>query len=242
MLKVCIKWLMPVIWLAAAQIAAASTFDISPIRAELSGQHRIQALTLTNVDDAPVVIQMRLVRWSQENGADRLEDTRDLLAAPPVMQIPAHGEQIIRVALRRAPDPSRELSYRVIFQEVPRAAPKNFMGLRIALRLSVPVFVAPAHGKAHARLAWSAQWLPGGKLRLSAANRGTGHIQVTDFALRFGASPLPATGISAKYVLPGSTMSWTLTPPAGVDHHAAVSIHGHSDQGDFSANVAIHAR
>ncbi len=136
------------IFAALAAPATASTFNISPIRAELSGSHRTEALTIMNADDSPVVVQIRVVRWSQKDGAEQLEDTRELLATPPVLQIAANGQQIIRVALRRDPDSAQELTYRVIFEEVPQAAPKEFTGLRVALRLSIPVFVAPAHGKA----------------------------------------------------------------------------------------------
>ncbi len=77
-------------------------------------------------DDSPVVVQIRVVRWSQKGGAEQLEDTRELLVTPPVLQIPANSQQIVRVALRREPDGAQELTYRVIFEEVPQAAPQGF--------------------------------------------------------------------------------------------------------------------
>jgi fimbrial chaperone protein len=227
--------------LAATAIAApasASTFNISPIRAQLSAGHRTEALTITNAEDNPVVVQIRVVRWSQANGAEELVDTRELLATPPVLQIPANSQQIIRVALRRDPDPAQELTYRVIFEEVPQAAPKDFTGLRVALRLSIPIFVAPAQGKANADLAWASRWLPNGQLELAATNNGSGHLQITDFEAQFPGSLMPLRGVTSKYVLPGSRMSWTLTPPADANRQGAIPIRGHSDQGDFSADVA----
>jgi fimbrial chaperone protein len=223
---------------AAALPASASTFNISPIRAELTPAHRTEALTIMNADDSPVVVQIRVVRWSQKGGAELLEDTRELLATPPVLQIPANGQQIIRVALRREPDPAQELTYRVIFEEVPQAAPKDFVGLRVALRLSIPVFIAPAHGKANAELAWQSRWLPNGQVELAATNTGSAHLQITDFEAQFPGSLMPLRGIASKYVLPGSRMSWTLTPPADASRQGAIPIRGHSDQGDFSADVA----
>jgi len=236
--KVWMRRLTPAFLLAAAVPAAASTFNISPVRVELDAVHRMGVLTLTNADQHPVVVELRIVKWSQTQGADRLVDTRDLLATPPVLQIPAGAAQIIRVALRRAPDPVRELSYRVIFQEVPQAAPKNFTGLRVALRLSVPVFVAPNHGKAAAALSWAAHWLPDGRLDLQAANGGTAHLQVTDFDVDIKHAAQPLRAITAKYILPGSRASWTLRAPADADRLGPIVIHGHSDQGDFSADVA----
>ncbi len=218
--------------------ASASTFNISPIRAELSGSHRTEALTITNADDSPVVVQIRVVSWSQKSGTEELVDTRELLATPPVLQIAPMGQQIIRVALRREPDPAQELTYRVILEEVPQAAPKDFVGLRVALHLSIPVFVAPAHGKASPEVAWESRWLPNGQLEIAATNNGSGHLQITDFEARFPGSLMPLRGVTSKYVLPGSRMSWTLTPPADATRSGAIPIRGHSDQGDFSADVA----
>lgn len=223
---------------AMAAPAGASTFNISPIRAELASGHRTEALTITNAEDNPVVVQVRVVRWSQKDGAEELVDTRELLATPPVLQIPANSQQIIRVALRRDPDPQQELTYRVIFEEVPQAAPKDFTGLRVALRLSIPIFVAPARGKANADLAWASRWLPNGQLELAATNNGSGHLQITDFEAQFPGSLMPLRGVTSKYVLAGSRMSWTLTAPADALKHGAIPIRGHSDQGDFSADVA----
>jgi fimbrial chaperone protein len=227
--------------LVTAAVAApvnASTFNISPIRAELAAGHRTEALTIVNADDSPVVVQIRVVRWSQKDGSERLEDSRELLATPPVLQIPANGQQIVRVALRRDPDPAEELTYRVIFEEVPQAAPKDFVGLRVALRLSIPVFVAPAHGKSNPQVAWQSHWLSNGQLELAATNSGNGHLQITDFEAQFPGSLMPLRGITSKYVLPGSRMSWILTPPADAKRQGVIPIHGHTDQGDFSADVA----
>ena len=223
---------------AAAAPAAASTFNISPIRAQLTAGHPTEALTIMNADDSPVVVQVRVVSWSQKSGTEQLEDTRELLATPPVLQIPANGQQIVRVALRRDPDPAQELTYRVIFEEVPQAAPKDFVGLRVALRLSIPIFVAPAHGDANAQVAWESRWLPNGQLEVAATNSGSGHLQITDFEAQFPGSLMPLRGVTSKYVLPGSRMSWILTPPADATRQGSIPIHGHSDQGDFSADVA----
>ncbi len=225
--------------LAAAVPASASTFNISPIRAQLSGAHRAEALTLMNADDHPVVVQIHVVRWSQQNGEEQLDDSRELLATPPVLQIPAMSEQIVRVALRREPDASCELAYRVIFEEVPQAVPKEFSGLQVALRLSVPVFVAPAHGGTSADVSWESHWLPSGQLEVAATNHGNGHLQITDFGVQLPGAAGPMRGITTKYILPGSRMTWALPSTPGANVTGPIVIHGHSDQGEFSADAAI---
>lgn len=228
------------ICLALSAPAAASTFNIAPIRVQLSAAHRTGVLTLTNADDEPVVVQVHLVAWSQQDGEERLDETREMLVTPPVLQIPANGAQVIRVALRREPDPARELSYRVILEEVPQAAPDSAIGLRVALRLSVPIFVAPIQGSPNADLAWETRRLADGKIEVAASNRGTGHVQVSGFDLQMAGAGEPLRAVGAKYVLPGSRMTWTLTPDAGSDAggRRPLVIHGHGDQGEFSAPVA----
>ncbi len=227
--------------LAACTQVEASSFDIAPIRAELNAGQRTEALTLTNEDDAPVVVEVRLLAWSQSGGEERLEDTRDLLVTPPVLQVPAHGEQIVRVALRGVPDAVREMSYRLVLQEVPQAAPSDFTGLRVALRLSVPVFVAPAHGKARGQLEWEMHALPDGKLEVAATNRGSGHVQVIDFELDAPQGAAGATGalkaLTPRYVLPGSRIVWVLKPDAGNAPSGQWRLRGHSDQGELAADV-----
>jgi fimbrial chaperone protein len=226
--------------IAGAAPALASSFNISPIRVELASGRRTEALTIKNADEAPVVVQVHVVAWSQKDGVDQYDATREMLVTPPVLQLPANGEQIVRVALRGQPDRSQELAYRVVFEEVPQAAPAGFTGLRVALRLSVPIFIAPAAGKPHADLAWEMHALPGGEVEVAATNSGSAHSHVTDFEVQpsgtADAGPPALRGMTGKYVLPGSRVNWVLkaepTPAAGT-----YIIHGHSDQGEFSAEV-----
>jgi fimbrial chaperone protein len=220
--------------IAGAAPALASSFNISPIRVELASGRRTEALTLRNADEAPVVVQVHVVAWSQRDGVDQFDATHEMLVTPPVLQLPGNGEQIVRVALRGQPDRSQELAYRVVFEEVPQAAPAGFTGLRVALRLSVPIFIAPAVGKAHADLSWELHALPDGQLEVAATNHGSAHSQVTDFEVQSSGAPL--RGMTGKYVLPGSRVSWVLKGEPGAGQ-ATYSIHGHSDQGEFSAEV-----
>jgi fimbrial chaperone protein len=224
--------------LAAACPAAAGTFSIAPVRVELAGSERTAVLTVHNDDAAPLVVQVSTLNWTQAGGEEATAPTRELLATPPVFTLPPNGEQIVRVALRREPDATRELDYRLLLAEVPQAADKDFTGLRVALRLSIPVFVK-ASSSAAAQLRWNARWLPDGGLSVSATNEGLTHQQVSDFTLHFAGSESPARGVVSRYVLPGSTVTWKIAPPAGVAHDAAISIRGASDQGDFQADVAF---
>jgi fimbrial chaperone protein len=224
--------------LAAAVPAAAGNFSVAPVRIDLEGAQRTAVITVHNQDEAPLLIQVSSLLWSQPGGEEKYEPTREVLATPPVFTLPAHGEQIVRVALRRDSDPTRELSFRLLLTEVPQSTDPNFSGLRVALQLSLPVFIKPA-AVAAASLAWHGQWQPDGTLSVSASNSGAAHLQISDFLLQFrGTSETPHAAVT-RYVLPGSTVSWTIKAPAGVAHDADILVHGYSDQGEFQADVAI---
>jgi fimbrial chaperone protein len=223
--------------LAATPFACAGNFGVSPLRVDLKAAHRLEVLTVTNSDDQPLAIQVQLLLWSQQDGEEQYVDTRDLLATPPIFKMGPHGQQIIRIALRREPDPARELDYRVLITEIPQPPAKDFSGLQIALRMSLPIFVAPAVPE-HAELQWQAHWSSDGSLQISATNAGNAHAKVTDFDVRFDGSDSPAHVAVTRYVLPGSRVSWTLRPEGGTNRQAAIHLHGTTDRGEFAADVA----
>jgi fimbrial chaperone protein len=190
--------------------ASAGTFTISPLKVELSAQSTTAALTVRNEDEAAVVVQAETLLWKQAAGEDVLEPTRDVLVSPAVFTLPGKGSQLVRVALRRAADPARELSYRLILQEVPQQAKPGFTGLQVALRLSLPVFVAST-APSQAELAWSATRDPDGQLVLRAENTGEAHAKVLGLTL----TPLDGAGPALQqsvvhYVLPAEHRTWTI--------------------------------
>jgi len=224
--------------LAAAGTAAAGNFSVAPVRVELQGSQRTAVITVHNNDSAPLLIQVSTLAWSQTGGEEKYDATRELLATPPIFTLPAQGEQIVRIALRREPDATRELDYRLMLAEVPQSADKDFTGLRVALHLSLPVFVKANSASAPA-LSWSGQWQSDGTLTVSATNTGLTHLQVSDFNLSFAGTDQSVHAAVTRYVLPGSTVTWQLKPAGGVPHAVAAVIHGYSDQGDFQADLAL---
>jgi fimbrial chaperone protein len=195
--------------------AHAGTFSISPIRLDLSAQTRSAALTVRN-DDREVMVQAEVMLWEQVDGQDKLTQTRDLLVSPAVFTLPPEGSQLVRVALRNPPaETGRELSYRLILQEVPQSADPHFSGLQVALRLSVPVFVAIA-GTTGPALAWSASASPEGQLTITAQNSGDVHARIHGFSVVPAAGDrAPLAQPVASYLLPGESRSWNLSEQQG---------------------------
>jgi len=166
-------------------------------------------MTVRN-DERETVVQAEVMLWEQVDGEDRLTPTRDLLVSPAVFTLPAKGSQLVRVALRNPPaDTRRELSYRLILQEVPQKANPEFTGLQVALRLSIPVFVAN-EGTTGPAIDWSAA-TSGEGLTLTAKNSGDVHTRIHGFSVA------PAVGDGkplvqpvGSYILPGQARSWSL--------------------------------
>ena len=220
--------------LAATGTAAASTLGVAPVRADLSSAATIAVVTVHNSEDAAVVVQARPALWTQHDEHDQLDETHELLVTPPLFTIPPKGEQTVRVALLRKPDASRELDYRLVLSEVPPVAAPESNQLRVALRITLPVFVKAATSTSP-DLSWHHTTLPNGTLRIEARNNGSAHLQVLAFDVDTGRSEQPLHTDSSRYVLPGSVAHWDLQPARGTPAAAHLIIHGHSDAGDLNA-------
>jgi fimbrial chaperone protein len=219
--------------------ALAGSIAVNPIRVNLSTTQTTSALVVRNSGAEPSVVQLQIVSWSQQDGKDVYVPTKDLLGTPPIFTVPAGGSQTVRVGLRQRTDARNEGTYRLILQEVPPPPKAEFRGLQVALRLSVPVFVAPALAQA-STLAWSAELTSQGDLKIAAVNAGNTHVQVLKVKLSSGGTELsPTTPVEAAYVLPGQHREWimrfTSAPTAG----KTVRVAAQTDAGDMQADVVV---
>jgi fimbrial chaperone protein len=233
-------WLCTALLGLAAGSSAAGSFSVAPTRVELDANTRTAVVTLRNADPKPLTVQVTLVDWAQPTGEDRYQVTRDLLATPPVFTLAPESEQIVRIALRRAPDTAQERPYRIFFQEVPQAAQPGSNSLNVALRVGVPVFVL-ATARSSASLRWEARRTTDGKLQIDAINDGLAHVQVTGFALEADGASASRQVSAVRYVLPGSRISWTTEVPAGTSEPDTLRLQGDSDRGPLTATLVVAA-
>jgi fimbrial chaperone protein len=209
----------------------AGSFQVNPIRIELAKNLTTAVVTVRNDGEEPVVVQSSVLAWTQEGGKDLYASTPEALITPPVMTIAPGAEQIVRVGLRRAPDPRSELAYRVFLQEVPPPPKPGFTGLQVALRVGIPMFVAPVAPTAR-KLEWSAATGADGSILLAAQNPGNAHVQITDFELRLpDAGEAIAHESTLAYVLAGQRRQWTLPAPPRVK--------AYTDAGEVDTTVRL---
>src|SRR5258708_2873604 len=138
----------------AVLTAQAATLQISPVMVDLQSNESATGITLRNPGDRPLYGQVRVFRWDQSGREDTLTPTQELVASPPLIQIGAQADQLVRL-VRTSPAPvTAEQSYRILIDELPSpdAAPTG--GVMIRLRYSVPVFVEPAGKAPQPVLSW----------------------------------------------------------------------------------------
>lgn len=224
-------------WLAPA---FAGTFQVTPVRVELSAQQTTAALTVSNNGSEPVVVQLQTAAWAQNGGEDQYSGTNDLIASPPIFTIQPGAEQIVRVGMRRRPDASTELSYRLYLQEVPAPPAPGFRGLQMALRIGIPVFVEAA-SKSATDLRWALEKSAPGQLKVVLKNQGNTHAQVSDFKITANGSDQPlALQQVSFYLLPAQQRSWTLPlNPALPFNPGMLHITAFTDVGKLEADVAV---
>jgi len=197
--------------LLVPMVAGAAGWNIDPVRIELSMEQQTASMTVRNDSDQPTSIQIQAVTWSQLDGKDVYTPTKELFVAPPFVTIPPKSEQVIRVALRRQADAKNELTYRINLQELPPQPVPGFIGVQVALRIGLPVFVQPQKGEAAPEMAWNISRMPDNKLKVGVQNHGNAHIQISDFALYIpGTEQLITDEPSSSYVLAGQAREWLL--------------------------------
>ncbi|ORE88915.1 P pilus assembly protein, chaperone PapD [Oceanococcus atlanticus] len=193
--------------------ALALGLQVSPIKLHFAPGVRVQELRLSNAGDAPVVVEIKVLRWSQRDNQELLVASRDVLVTPPISEIAAGQRRSVRVGIRQRDDTACETSYRVEIMEVPSqhrtpAAPVNFL-----TRMLLPAFVESRHG------CQGQLQVQGNTNELVLHNSGDAHLQLHQATLVDGEQRWPISLPKVGYLLGGSQYRWPL--PAGVNPAAA---------------------
>lgn len=190
----------------AVPTADAGVFSVTPVRIYMTPKDRAVAVTIVNEGDEPVALQADLNDWSQKpDGTDQLTLTEDLILSPPIIKLAPKARQVVRLALLKPADASRQLTYRLILREIPEATqPKNAtIQVPIALALSMPVFITPPIAARDIACTASSN---GKDLTVTCKNTGTAYAQVREFQLKRG-EKAEARFEGGIYILPGASKS-----------------------------------
>jgi fimbrial chaperone protein len=219
-----------------AQAALAGSFGVSPIRLTLSAERTSQMVTVRNTGEEETLVQVQPNAWLLSEGADLLEPSAELIAVPPLFSLAPGGSQVVRIGLRRAPVPGRELTYRLLLREVPPPPSDEFFGLQVALELSVPVFVLPPGG-AGPNLDWQLAHNADGALELRAHNAGNAHVQLQKARLESTDGRVIESPDLSAYLLPGQSRAWPLAGQAAVGSRWTLA--AKTDAGELETELVI---
>lgn len=200
--------------LAACAPAFAASLQVSPTSVTLQAERNADGLTLRNTGTTTLHAQVRVYRWTQQDGDDHLEPTRDIAASPPMVELAPGAQQLVRVIRLAAPPATSETAYRLIVDELPLESTGGEArpGLQFVLRYSVPVFLLPAGADEVAPVLRVRVGRDSEGSFIEIDNSGRRHAQVADLAYidADGARHAVAPGLSG-YVLPGAMKRWSLS-------------------------------
>lgn len=209
-------------WFSAA---TASGLSVTPIRVYLDEETPTATLTLENNGNTPTVVQLQLMRWDSDGVEDQYRPTYEVVATPPIATLQPGQIQIVRVGLSREVEPERELAYRLYIEEVPPPPRPGQQGLQVALRIGVPIFIAPK-AAAQPRLQWRAVRNGPDSVAVRATNVGNAHLRLTSMVLRAGEKGRKlAERQIVGYLLPGQSRQWV------------VPVEGRLSEGDVHLSV-----
>lgn len=196
---------------AALFIAAhahAANFGVSPLSLDLHAQQRSGVITVSNDDSKPVQVRVRLMRWSQSaDGNDQYEPSDDLVFFPKRLDLKPGEQKIVRAGVSSVPT-GTERAYRLFVEELPPAeSPSDGQTkLSVLLTFALPVFVAPAPGRAELAPT-TAEIEANGRLTLTLSNGGSARARISRLLTAEGTTL--ADSMSARYVFPGQSRTVT---------------------------------
>jgi len=215
---------------------SAQSLQIMPVSLGLSNAVLSNSLIVTNHSDQAQTVQVRSFLWSQTQSGDTLTPTDALSVSPPMTVIAAGAAQVFRIFLRQ-PTKGIEASYRLLFDELP-PPDEPFGGVRLALRLSVPVFVKPAQSSGSG-VAWSVL-VDGSGAYLHAENHGAAHLRIIHPVLNQSVvSKLAVPAAEVCYILAGAAQDWPIPEGRRLQPGSVLRLTAASDQGPVDATVHV---
>jgi fimbrial chaperone protein len=228
--------------LVSAHPSPAGQLRVEPVLLELNAPAAAASLTLRGGDDGEVVVQTRVLRWSQVNGKETLEPTSDVVASPPSVKLAPGADYVVRVVRVTKRPVQAEESYRVLVDQLPDLRTQRTRSVNLLLRQSIPVFyrsrqIAPSN------VTWTLGY-ENDKLVVTANNAGDERLRIASLRLRDTANTNVSFGNGlVGYVLGQSSMNWTApNAPRGFGAGGTVSIDAETDKGPLHASVQWRAR
>lgn len=197
----------------AATVAMAGNMQVAPLRVQLSAEKSLSSITVKNGGEEEFSVQAEIMEWTQTNGLDNYQPTRDVLVNPVIFKLDPRSTQIVRLGLQ-VPATDTERSYRIFIQQLPVPASAQPGGARMQtlLRLGIPIFVPPKAPRIG--LDWQIVKSHGGRMAsLEATNTGNMHVQLTRVVVREPSGRALIDAPTSTYILAGQRAVLPISVP-----------------------------
>ena len=224
-------------WFAASGASAAS-LQVAPVLLEVVAPGAAATLTLRNNGTKPIATQVRVFRWIQDAGRERLEPAEDVVASPPAVELRPAQDYVIRVVRVTTKPVEGEEAYRLFIDELPEPAQRP-RTVKFIVRHVIPLlFDAPETSAPDVK--WRVT-LSRHAISLSAANRGDRRLRLASVKISGGGGKGVSFGPGLLgYALGRSAMSWTAPASrTGFRPGAKVTITGQTEEGPFDAQTVV---
>jgi fimbrial chaperone protein len=226
-------WLAAAVWLAAGSLldqVSAGSLAVSPVRVELPADGKSRTVRVQNQTSHGTLVQVEAVAW--EGNVDTARRVKEILAVPPVFQLPGDGQQILRLAVRQPLREPKERAFRLLITEVPQeTGPPG--GLMFSLRLNLPLFVKPEG--AEAKPAWQLREI-GRAGELVLRNDGNAHVRIQELTLVGTNEAFAWETADITYALAGESVSWPLGKSLA-ELPATMEVRAETNRGPITATV-----
>ena len=215
----------------------AAALRVAPIIVDVA-RGATSTVELQNLGRSETTVQVRVFRWVQKGGLNKLVPTRDVVASPPFTKIKPGRRNIIRIVrLSKRPVVGEE-SYRILVDELPKRKTARSIRVGIALRYSLPVFFG-SNSQSDSRLRWSVVQ-KNGETIVTATNPGNRRVRLSALTLsdRSGRRLRFSKGLTG-YVLGRSTATWKTKGMISAGASARVRITASTENGTIESEAKL---
>ncbi len=216
---------------------AGAAFKISPPSMVFTpaGSGATRSFRVDSTGDQPVAVEIRMAKRqvSQDGTETQPSADADFIVYPPQILLKPGQSQTVRVTWLGDPNPSSELAYRIIAEQLPINLPEiqqNQGGLAVKVkalfRYVGSIFITPKNVAPKVVIEQANCQLEPGKakqLKLTFANQGTAHTYLSGLKLNLSSAsqqgkavnllPTQLVGINGENLLAGTKRQFTLACP-----------------------------
>ena len=175
-------------------LSSVFAYQLTPLNVtyDPTGAGAAKVYTVTNDSDSPVAIKMSAVKRSiNTSGEEYNEDATSYFSIQPAkMIIKPQSTQLVRVQYRGPKTVSRELSFRIVSEQIPysKGAQAQTEGQMISFLFvySTSAYVKPS--KIVERVQTAAEVTGDGKIQITLTNSGSVHQILNDLSITLTAS------------------------------------------------------